>query len=93
MRYFLAQSSAYAAVAALLDAATGIPRPGTERFVPAPDFLLRSPDGRVAVSVPAALCEIPAVKMVLAAALRSGSLVEINEATIIEFARAWSPKP
>ena len=93
MRYFSANPAAYRSLSALLDAAYGAPRPGTDRVIPLPDMLPRSTNGDVAVSVPAVLCEIPGIRAVLAAALRSGAVAEITEAEYVAFARSWSPSP
>ena len=93
MRYFLTTTAFYELTRRQLNETYGIPRPGTERVMPDVTSLVRSPDGGVAVAVPARLCAHPTAVAIIGQALASGQVREITESQYQEWARLTRPNP
>jgi glycine/D-amino acid oxidase-like deaminating enzyme len=81
MRYFLADPVAYEQARAALNAAWGIPRPGTETSLPVASELMTS-GGRVVVMVDDWMTALPPAPEIVAQAIAAGTLEEISEASV-----------
>jgi hypothetical protein len=81
-RYFRADVATYEAVRQSLNAAWGIPNPGTENCILPADSpsVPRDSEGRACLAVHAEWCEWEAVASVLPGLLSSGQVEEIDRA-------------
>lgn len=82
MRYFLAEPVAYEQARAALNAAWGIPRPGTDTSLPVASELMTSGD-RVVVMVDDWMTALPPAPELVAQAIAAGTLEEISEASVL----------
>jgi len=83
VKYFLADPVAYEQARAALNAAWGIPRPGTDTSLPEAGGLLVSGDGRVVVMVEDWMVELPPAPDIVQQATAAATLQEITEAEVV----------
>jgi hypothetical protein len=83
VRYFLADPVAYEQARVALNAAWGIPRPGTETALPVVGNLLVSGDGKVVVMVDDWMVDLPPAPDIVEQATAAGTLSEITEADVL----------
>lgn len=92
MRYFRVEPDAYEQARATLNAAWGLPQPGTDTSIPVADDCVRDTDGNVYVGVDDWMADMAPAPQVVAAAISSGVAAEISEAEMDAAARAWRPE-
>lgn len=88
MRYFRANADAYEQARATLNAAWGLPQPGTETSIPPASDCMTDQAGRVYVCVDDWMCDLPPAPDVLAAAIAAGMADEITEAEMEALSRS-----
>lgn len=81
MQYFLADPAAYEQARNALNAAWGIPKPGTDTSLPVASELIQT-GGRVVVMVDDWMVDLAPATDIVAAALASGDLKEITESQV-----------
>lgn len=87
MRYFLADEAAYELSRHALNAAWGIPNPGTVTALPSASSLLKH-QGRVVFSVDKWMCELTPAPDMIASAIVDDTLLEITEEEFSTICRA-----
>lgn len=92
MRYFLADPIAYEEARLALNAAWGLPSPGTTTALPHVTALPKQQE-RVAFSVDRWMCDMPPAPEMIAGAIASGDLAEIAEADFVAICQAANPEP
>ena len=93
MRYFLANSVAYEQARAALNAAWGIPQPGTSSCLTPAAECMSDLAGSVYVCVDDWMCDLPPAPDILASALAAGAVREVTEQDVLDASRVLLPQP
>lgn len=91
LRYFRVQPDAYEQARATLNAAWGLPQPGTDTSIPVADQCVRDTAGNVYVGVDDWMADMAPAPQVVAQAIAAGVAAEISEAEMDFAAMAWRP--